>query len=83
MGSVGDCFDNAMMESLFSCLEAEVLDRDRFGTREEARAAIFTWLAGWYNIHKRHSGVGYLAPQEYERCFAQNLSRPSDAFAPD
>jgi putative transposase len=41
MGSVGDCYDNAMMESFFSSLEAEVLDRNRFRTREEARAAIF------------------------------------------
>lgn len=83
MGSVGDCFDNAMMESFFSSLEAEVLDRNRFGTRQEARAAIFSWLAGWYNIRRRHSGVGYLSPQEYERRFAQNRRRPSAAFASD
>jgi transposase InsO family protein len=55
MGSVGDCFDNAMMESFFSSLEAEVLDRNRFRTREEARRAIFCWLAGWYNTRRRHS----------------------------
>jgi putative transposase len=58
MGSVGDCFDNAMMESFFSSLEAEVLDRNRFGTREEACREIFCWLAGWYNVRRRHSGVG-------------------------
>src|SRR5437764_15248159 len=46
MGTVGDCFDNAMMESFFSSLEAEVLDRNRFRTREEARREIFYWLAG-------------------------------------
>jgi putative transposase len=46
-GSVGDCFDNAVMESFFSSLEAEVLNRNRFQTREEARRAIFSWLAGW------------------------------------
>jgi putative transposase len=66
MGSVGDCFDNAMMESFFSSLEAEVLDRNRFRTREEARKEIFCWM-GWYNIHRRHSGIGYLSPQEFER----------------
>jgi putative transposase len=48
MGTVGDCFDNAMMESFFSSLEAEVLDRNHFTTREEARRVIFRWLAGWY-----------------------------------
>lgn len=72
MGSVGDCYDNAMMESFFSSLEAEVLDRNRFTTREEARRAIFSWLAGWYNFKRRHSGVDYLSPQEFEERFARN-----------
>ena len=83
MGSIGDCFDNAMMESFFSSLEAEVLDRNRFSTRQEARREIFSWLAGWYNVRRRHSGVGYLSPQEYERRFAQKRCRPSAAFASD
>jgi transposase InsO family protein len=83
MGSVGDCFDNAMMESFFSSLEAEVLDRNRFTTREEARRAIFCWLAGWYNVRRRHSGVGYLSPQEFERRFAPIRRRPSAASASD
>jgi putative transposase len=79
MGTVGDCFDNAMMESFFSSLEAEVLDRNRFRTRQEATRAVFCWLAGWYNIRRRHSGVCYLSPQEYERRFAPNRRRPSAA----
>lgn len=69
MGSVGDCFDNAMAESVFATLECEVLDRHDFQTREEARRAIFTWIEGWYNTHRRHSSLGYLSPQEYERRF--------------
>jgi transposase InsO family protein len=80
MGSVGDCYDNAMMESFFSSLEAEVLDRNRFRTREEARRAIFCWLAGWYNTRRRHSGVDYLSPQEFESRFATRR-RPSAASA--
>lgn len=83
MGSVGDCYDNAMMESFFSSLEAEVLDRNRFRTREEARRAIFSWMAGWYNSRRRHSGVDYLSPQEFERRFAQHRRRPSAASASD
>jgi putative transposase len=83
MGSVGDCYDNAMMESFFSSLEAEVLDRNRFRTREEARREIFSWLAGWYNTRRRHSGVGYLSPQEFERRFAPRGRRPSAASASD
>ena len=50
MGSVGDCFDNAMMESLFSSLEAEVLDRYHFATREEARRT--TPRAPWRLIRR-------------------------------
>lgn len=51
MGSVGDCFDNAMAESFFASLECEVLDRNTFHTREQARSAIFVWIEGWYNMY--------------------------------
>jgi len=66
MGSVGDCFDNAMMESFFSSLEAEVLDRYRFQTRDAARGEIFSWIEGWYYPHGRHSGLGYVSPWEFD-----------------
>jgi len=67
MGSVGDCFDNAMCESFFATLECELLDRRTFKTRAEARLAVFEFLEGWYNPHWRHSALGYLSPVEYER----------------
>ena len=67
MGSIGDCFDNAMAESVFATLECEVLDRNTFQTRHEARSVIFSWIEGWYNTHRRHSSLGYLSPQEFER----------------
>ncbi len=67
MGSVGDAYDNAMAESFFATLEREVLDRRRFKTHAEARMAIFEWLEGWYNPHRRHSSLGYLSPINYER----------------
>jgi putative transposase len=69
MGSVGDCYDNAMAESFFSTLECEVLDRNRFRTRDEARSAIFCWINSWYNTTRRHSSIGYASPQEYDRRF--------------
>jgi putative transposase len=69
MGSVGDCFDNAMAESFFATLECEVLDRNTFQTRDEAHSAVFSWIEGWYNTHRRHSSLGYLSPQEFERRF--------------
>jgi len=74
MGSVGDCFDNAMAESFFSSLECEVLDRYRFETRGEARAAVFTWIEGWYNTHRHHSSLGYLSPIKFEQAFIEERS---------
>lgn len=67
MGSVGDCFDNAMCESFFATLECELLDRSRFETQAEAKMAIFDFIEGWYNPHRRHSSIGYLSPVNYER----------------
>ncbi len=67
MGSVGDAYDNAMAESFFATLEREVIDRRTFKSQAEAKMAIFTWLEGWYNPHRRHSSLGYLSPINYER----------------
>ena len=67
MGSVGDCFDNAMCESFFATLECELLDRRRFKTQAEARMAVFEFIEGWYNPHRRHSALGYRSPINYER----------------
>ena len=67
MGSVGDCFDNAMCESFFATLECELLDRRRFKNQQEARMAVFEFLEGWYNLHRRHSALGYLSPAEFEK----------------
>ena len=67
MGSVGDAYDNAMAESFFATLECELLDRTRFATQREAHFAVFEWIEGWYNPHRRHSAIGYLSPIEFER----------------
>jgi len=67
MGTVGDAYDNAMAESFFATLEREVLSRRRFKTHAEAKMAIFDWLEGWYNPHRRHSSLGYRSPVNYER----------------
>ena len=67
MGSVGDCYDNAMAESFWATLEREVLSRRRFKTQAEAKLAIFAWIEGWYNPHRRHSSLGYCSPMNYER----------------
>ena len=49
MGSVGDAYDNAMAESFFSTLEAELLSRRRFASQAEAKMACFSYIEGWYN----------------------------------
>jgi putative transposase len=67
MGSVGDCFDNAMCESFFATLEGELLNRRRFKTQLEARMAVFDFIEGWYNPHRRHSALDYRSPINYER----------------
>jgi putative transposase len=67
MGSVGNCFDNAMCESFFATLECELLARRRFKTQAEARMAVFEFIEGWYNPHRRHSALDYLSPVSYER----------------
>ena len=66
MGSVGDCYDNAMCESFFATLECELIERTTFRTQAHARLAIFEFIEGWYNRHRRHSSLGYLSPQAYE-----------------
>ena len=75
MGSVGDCFDNAMCESFFATLECELLDRSRFETQAEAKMAIFDFIEGWYNPHRRHSALGYESPLRYERLHAAEALR--------
>ena len=67
MGSVGDAYDNAMCESFFATLECELLDRRRFTNQVEARMAVFEFIEGWYNPHRRHSALDYQSPINYER----------------
>jgi putative transposase len=67
MGSIGDCYDNALCESFFATLECELLDRRRFPTQAEARMAVFEFIEGFYNPRRRHSSLGYLSPVNYER----------------
>jgi putative transposase len=58
---------NALCESFFATLECELLDRRRFPTQAEARMAVFDFIEGWYNPHRRHSGLDYESPIGYEQ----------------
>ena len=77
MGSIGDCYDNALCESFFATLECELLDRNTFHTQTQARLAVFEFIEGWYIPHRRHSAIDYLSPNRYEALHARTLQSPS------
>jgi putative transposase len=66
MGSVGDCYDNAMMESFWGTMQLELLDTKEWQTREELANAIFEWIECWYNPKRRHSSIGMHSPATFE-----------------
>jgi transposase InsO family protein len=65
MSRRGNCYDNAVMEALFSSVKAEL--RERFDSRDEAKRELFTYLEVFYNQRRRHSTIGYRSPAAYER----------------
>jgi putative transposase len=67
MGSIGDRYDNSMMESFFGSMQLELLDTHAWATRQELASAIFEWIEAWYNPARRHSALGYHSPVSYER----------------
>jgi transposase InsO family protein len=66
MGSVGDCFDNSMIEAFWSRMQVELLDRQSWRTRIELANAIFEYLEIWHNRRRRHSALGWVSPLEFE-----------------
>ena len=66
MGSVGDCYDNAMCESFNATLECELLIKHRFKNQREASLAVFDFIEGWYNPRRRHTSIGNISPMEFE-----------------
>ena len=67
MSRKGDCWDNAPMESFFATLKTELVYRDQFKTRQEAKAKIFEYIEVFYNRQRRHSSLGYKSPVDFER----------------
>jgi putative transposase len=66
MGSIGDCYDNALAESFFATLETELIDRSDWANVTEARAAVFEYIEVFYNRIRRHSSLGNLSPEQFE-----------------
>jgi transposase InsO family protein len=67
MSRRGNGWDNAPMESFFASLKKELVHHEDDATREQARASIFEYIEAFYNRVRRHSALGYVAPDQYER----------------
>lgn len=72
MGSRGDAFDNAAMESFWATLQTELLDRRQWATRTELKTAVFRFIEIFYNRKRRHSALGHISPDEYEKRYPQH-----------
>ncbi|WP_341994634.1 integrase core domain-containing protein [Microbacterium sp. LWH7-1.2] len=66
MGRVASSVDNALIESFWSVMQRELLDRTSWDSRTQLASAMFEWIEGFYNPRRRHSALGYLSPADYE-----------------
>jgi putative transposase len=67
MGKVASSVDNALIESFWSSMQSELLDRQPWNGRVELASAMFEWIEGWYNPHRRHSSLGMISPAHFEQ----------------
>jgi putative transposase len=67
MSRRGNCYDNAYVESFFGTLKTELVHGERYRSRQEARLSIFEYVEIFYNRQRRHSALGYMSPEQYER----------------
>jgi putative transposase len=74
MSGKGNCYDNAMMESFFSSLKTECVDRQPYQSRSQAKQSIFEWIEVFYNRQRRHSSLDYVSPVAYEQ---QHIRSPN------
>jgi putative transposase len=79
MGSRGDAYDNAATESVMSTIKVELVRRQSFKTRDQARLEVFSYIEGFYNPLRRHSALGYLSPVEFEEKIRQGQELTSIA----
>ena len=66
MSNKGDCYDNAAMESFWGTLKTELVNHERYETREQARASVFEYIEVFYNRKRLHGALGYLSPEQFE-----------------
>ncbi|SIR43643.1 Integrase core domain-containing protein [Microbacterium sp. RURRCA19A] len=70
MGRVASSVDNALIESFWSTMQRELLDRTNWDSRTQLASAMFEWIEGFYNPRRRHSALDYLSPADYEALHA-------------
>ena len=78
MGTIGDCYDNAPMESFWGSMQIELLNRQRWITKVQLSLAIADYIENFYNPKRRHSSLSYLTPNEYENLY---LTRTQTTFS--
>ncbi len=74
MGRVASSVDNGLMESFWSTMQRELLDRQQWDTRADLGSAIFEWIEAFYNPRRRHSALGYLSPAQFEHLHTAALT---------
>jgi putative transposase len=76
MGSKGDAYDNAVAESFFATIKKELVHRQSWPSRRDLSSAVFDYIEAFYNRQRRHSTLGYLSPEEYEREQTPTIDQP-------
>jgi transposase InsO family protein len=74
MSRVGNCYDNAPLESFFGTLKAELVYHRHYRSRAEAKRDIFAYIEGFYNRRRRHSALGYQSPDQFENSYYLSLN---------
>ncbi len=67
MGKVPSCVDNALIDSFWSSMQSQLLDRQSWTSQVEIASAMFEWIEGRYNPHRRHSSLGQISPTHFEQ----------------
>jgi putative transposase len=80
MSGRGNCYDNAMVESVFKTIKSELIWRTAFATRDQASKAIGQYIEGFYNSCRRHSRLGYVSPATFEATFRAGIKAERNAL---
>jgi transposase InsO family protein len=80
MSRRGNCYDNAQAESFFSRFKAELVENGIFESVEQARSEVFSYIEGYYNRIRLHSGLGYKSPMEFEKQLEIKNIRSRESF---